>query len=1735
MKRHFLLLSAAVVLCAHSMKAAEPLRVFIRGGVKTHGPNAHEHERFLNDWKVLLTQRGIKTDGAKDWPTAAQIKDVDVIVAYAEEAGDATSEQQKLIEEFTKRGGGLVVIHSASVAMKNSAWWKSIIGGSWVNGKTKWKEGPMDLYYVENERLDSQHPITKGASNFHLDDEIYYDMDISPDVRVLATSYTPNVPAGKKVAPGGKVNIYDIQPQMWVYEKEKSRAFVSIPGHLYGTFEKPNYRAILLRGIAWVGKRENVDEFCKKEEIDALLYPEGGPQRPADTLKALEIHPDFTLKLVASEPLINKPMNFDWDPAGRMWVAETPEYPNGRRGMRPDYRGKEWKDHGGLVPQPGVQDRPAHDKISILTDTDGDGVMDRKDIFYEGLDLVTGFVFHKDGVIVTQAPDILWLRDTNGDGKADKVEKLYTGLGTQDTHAVINNPRWGWDGWIYCTHGYSASRDVTSGDGTKHFGPINSGVVRFKPDGSAFEQYSSKGGNTWGLEITGDNRVMWTQPTSGQLLMHTVLPEYALARGKVGNLPSYKVVEPSGKAFPLMSWEQMAYVQIDLVGSFTAAAGCVIYDGGAWPAEYNGDYFCTEPTINVVHHTRLTPEGSSYTFHKLPGREQTEFIRSKDMWWRPIEVRVAPDGAVYIGDFYNQAVIHNDTRGPDHNRVNASVRPDRDHYFGRIWRLDHKQAKKLVVPDLSKADAQKLVTALEHPSRAVRMTASRLLSELNPAPGDKPVPGSPVGKEQFGIADMIKLAGDGSKSAEARIAALWTLNNKRSTEPGLLPKLMEDGNAEVRRNAALVAESLDRAGKGLDSVGIAATNAALSKLLADPDPHVRVAALRALASSELSDVAAKALVTAWPKFDDDFQRSAAIGAAAANPAASIGAALDAANPGSLAPLVQQLTQRLADQGDTSAAAKLVISLASKPANADALKRSILETLGKSLKTTPVMTPELSAALGKLLASGASGSALPIAAKWDKAGALKPQVTQLTTGLLAKLNDTTAADDVRLAAGQNLLGLRSINPEALPAVIKTVTSNTSPDLKRQLITALGETADARVGTALAAAFPQLPPEAQSPAFEVLLQRAEWSLALLEAMKSKQVDVTTLGPSNLARLRTHPDKTVSQRANGVLDELLGPTLKAKNEAIAKLTPIVEQAGDAGKGKALFTATCATCHKLDELGADIGPLLTGMGAHGPAELLVAIVDPNREVDPSYTAWNIETKNGQLHSGILARENPASITLKSLAGVEEIKQSDIKSRVNTGRSLMPEGFEALGGEALRDLLTFICGSEAQHFRLVDLSSAFTADTRGGLYNSRDIKAETLPLRKFGIQSVEGIPFNIVDPTKSRTGNNVIVLKGGPGRSFSRTLPQRVEASLGGFKANRLHFLGAVTGWGYGGSDGDTSKVMKATVVYADGQTEELVFSNGAEFADYIGVIDVPGSKLAPGLLAEHQLRWFSKRLERAAPINKLVLESFDTSAAPTIVAVTAENADINATGPGQTTERSQKTATVPTRSEPKALPPASSGPGMQTVRITAVGGGSSHDFKRWFGDADTATLLQAKPRSINYTEKPDALIDLADSDVVYLSLNQAMPPAAQQGIMKFAAAGKGLLLVHPALWYNWADFPEYNRELVGGGAKSHDKYGEFEVEVLDPTHPLMAGLPAKFKISDELYHFVPDPSGTPIKILAQATSPPTGKTFPQVWVTQHPKARIVCITLGHDGKAHELPEFQMLLKNAVRWAAGK
>jgi putative membrane-bound dehydrogenase-like protein len=1397
MKHATLCLLASLVLLATASAEESPLRIFIRSGPKSHGPGAHDHPAFLRDWIPLLNARGAKASGADRAPTQAELDNTDVLLIHRDGGGDFSPEEKEQILRFTQRGGGIVVIHAGCVANSpgGTDFYKQLIGGSWRRGATKWLEGPLHLYFT-----DRANPITKDCSNFAMDDEIYYDMDLDPAVQVLAGAYTPK-PAGARneasakraeslTESGKRVSIYDIQPQVWTYSKDAYRAFVSIPGHYYRNFDRSNFRALLLRGIAWAGKRANVDELCKPDELgDNLRYVEGGPTHPDKAHQHLEVHPDFNLSLVASEPLVNKVMNVDWDAEGRLWVCETPEYPNGLRTLNSD----PWKDSGSLAPN--ASQREPQDKISWLEDTNGDGVMDKKHVFADRLELVTSFVFHKKGVIACAAPDIWLLEDTQGSGVCDKRTKLYTGLGDRDTHAVINNMRWGLDGWIYATNGYSTSPKVTNGDGSKDFGGYTSGVIRFKPDGSAFEQYSSKNSNTWGLQMTWDGECFFTQPTCGEVLMHVALPEPILAKGKLPGTNSYNVLVKGQRTFPLMKWREQAYVQIDQVGYYTAAAGCAIYEGGAWPAPWNYSYFTTEPTINIVSHFNVSQDGPSYRAQREKGREESEFIRSKDLWFRPIETRVGPDGALYVVDFYNQAVIHNDTRGPQHGPANAAIRPDRDHYFARLWKVQHKHAATLEIPNLEASNLPQLIhTVQHHPNAQTKWSALRLLRE----------------------------------------------------------------NHSPER----VAEALNR-----------------------PNGSRPEAAFHTASAQAASPEGRQQILLSFASASDPWTQSALVAAATTYALETLSAAFEFKAPDKLTPLAAALASALLSKDANSASALLSIA-AKAPPQAATLRDAVLQSLAVS--SVPLHNLDASAleAIRSLLASAeTAGNTLPIVARSGKADTLSSLLTGVIQRLLSTLQDASMATPFRATAAANLLPVQSLNPSILPTIADTLSKDPSDSLKSLLLETLGTRTEPEIGTLLVTTFNALPAVLQNTAFNQLLKRPEWARALLAALQKGEIKSTDLGPANLARLRTHPNKAVAQSAEKILSAVGSPAYAEKNKLLASLTPQVERTGgDVERGKTLFSAACAICHKLGDLGAEVGPSLNGMGAHAAADLLVAIVDPNREVDPSFLAWNVIKKNGETLAGVIGQENSSILQLRSPGGIIEIPKDQIASRENTKRSLMPEGFEGIGPDGLRDLIAFIQSSETQ-FRVANLASAYTADTRGGLFISPDSKRDTIAFKKFGSLSVRGIPFTVMDPQKSASGANIIVLRGGPDKSvFSKSFPKQVEVPFQA-EAAKLHLLSGVGGWAGGGFQPKGTLVLTVTAFFEDGHSEEFQLRDGDHFADYNGNASAPNSLEAPDLLSHGQIRVISLPLKKRGTLKSVRLESADSVAAPVIAAMTADS----------------------------------------------------------------------------------------------------------------------------------------------------------------------------------------------------------------------------------------------------------
>jgi uncharacterized protein len=1407
----------AALVPASAAPKAEPLRVFIRASEKTRGPGEHDYPRFLQDWTRLLNERGAVATGALRFPTREELDRTDVLIVYAANGNNMAPADRANLERFLKRGGGQVALHDG-ICGTNSAWSKTWMGGVVQDGRTNWSKGLTGVYLQ-----DHPHPITKGVANFDLPEELAHKVQVTREVEVLASTFH---------------TAKEIIPQMWAYEKRKARSFVSLLGHNYASFDLPHYRGLVLRGIAWAGKRD-VDSLLRPDELASFRYPEGGPTAPGKAAAKIQVNREFDLNLVAAEPTVVKPIYIDWDPRGRLWAAVTPEYPF-----------KEDKT-------------PARDAIVILDDTDADGLMDRRRVFYEGLKLVTSFVFHRDGVIVSQAPEILFLRDTDGDGKADKKEVLFKGFGTYDTHAVINNLRWGLDGWVYGAQGYSGtqSTNVVNARGQK-FGKIGNGIFRFRPDGTAMEQVSSYNGNSWGLDFNADGELFFSK-ANGPHINHVVMPERYLSRGKLGTVTSDKSIEDHEKVSPVFTDPRHEYVQVAPVGVFTAASGCTIYTGGAWPEKYNGSAFVCEPTVHIVHEDVITT--SEHPTFEATRRDEAEFIAGSDLWFRPVHTRIGPDGAMYLLDFYNQAISHNDIRGVDHGKGNAAVRPDRDHQHGRIWRIQHKQARRHEVPALDSAAPSQLVRALQHPNAWVRMTAQRLLAE----------------KQDRSVAPELAVLLT-NRATFVRLHALWTLHALNALTETNLIAAVADRHPAVQNNALRVVPEL----RAAPSTNVIHT---VLKQLKDTAERTRLDAILALTQWPPN----KETITAVHKLFSDLKdakeswaKSGILGVARLAPTNFIRASFASDKSDNYRELVAPLVEDFIEAKNAGATTWVLAHVARQAPAANKLKIKVLEEFAKNLDDyAPPSSTNIEAAIKNLIKTESRSvkiAAYPLVAHYDKRGAFATDLKGLRKTLLAELEKEKVKDEDRNAFIGSVMTIKALHPEIISRLDDLLETGVSKEVQKKIITELAGTTSPLVAETLIKNFGNLRTESKQLALGTLLKRSEWTFALLDAVAAKKIALDDLGVHAPNRLLTHPDKQVARKAAAIIEGIRGPQIREKNALLATLRPYFNKPADLKNGKELFEKNCIVCHKFGDKGKDVGPNLTGVGLHGESVLLTHILDPNRVVEGNFVSYNLITKNDNEYTGLIKSENAEKVVLKNLEAEIEVRRADIVSLKSSGLSLMPDGLEALGGKNIRDIVGYLAATVPKGFRPLDLGGAFTADSRKGLYEVQG-DSPSLDFKQFGIVMVDNIPFNIVNPAASARGQNVVVLKGGSG--FAKTLPQRVELPVGS-KANKIYVLGGVAGWGFpfGEPDAQDIPAAKARLEYADGKTEEVIWKNGEEFADYVRPYEVPGSKAAGDLLNVGQLRWFSIVPKRRAEIKRITLESFDNRVAPTFVAMTAQ-----------------------------------------------------------------------------------------------------------------------------------------------------------------------------------------------------------------------------------------------------------
>ncbi|MBI3461707.1 MAG: c-type cytochrome [Planctomycetes bacterium] len=1186
------------------------------------------------------------------------------------------------------------------------------------------------------------------------------------------------------------------------------------------------------------------------EYVDAKIayYPPGGDRRgggdwnkmqvplsPEESLKHYVMPEGFRLELFAAEPQIGKPICMNWDERGRLWIAETVDYPNEKR---PDAEGR--------------------DRIRICEDTDGDGRADKFTVFAEQLSIPTSLTFSRGGIIVHQAPQTLFLQDTDGDDRADVRQVLIDGWGTRDTHAGPNNLQYGLDNWIGGMVGYSGFEGEVGGERHRFV----QGFYRFRPDGSKLEFLRSTNNNTWGIGFSEEGLVFGSTANRNPSVYLPIPNRYyesvrGWSAGQLGGIADTHLFQTFAEKVR----------QVDHHGGYTAAAGHALYTARTYPQTYwNRLAFVTEPTGHLVGVFVLERDGSD--FHSS---NRFNLLASDDEWAAPIMAEVGPDGNVWVIDWYNYIVQHNPTPvGFETGPGNAYETDLRDKKHGRIYRLVYGADQQAGRFSLQDATPEQLVETLRHPNLFWRRHAQRLLVER----GDQDV-----------VPRLIELARDpGADEIGLNVGvihALWTLHGlgvldgERADATVAATGALAHRSAGVRRNAALV----------LPRTAESATALLDSGLLEDADSQVKLAALLALSEMPADGRAGQAVAAFLRKpenANDRWLPDAATSAAAAHDlhflkAIAAGEPVQSAN---LTAAVGVVAGHYARGAPTNSVGEVLAVLADgNPASAETVVAGLAR--GWPKETRADLDPAANESIDRLLnrlTTGGKGQLITLAMSLGS-NRLEPHAKEIASKLIAAVADEQQSGDARIAAARQLIQFRPGDAEVVQELMKVVTPRIEPALAAGIIASLESSTAAELGSALIDRLPELPPSAGAAVMRVLLSRADSARALLEAIDSGKVQWSDLTLDQRQALAVYPDRRVAFRARDLLRRGGGLPNADRQLVLDELMPLAKQTGDVERGKLLFKNQCAKCHTHSGEGTKVGPDLTGMAVHPKEELLTHIIDPSRSVEGNYRAYTVVTQDGRVLIGMLASETRTSIELFDSEGKQQaILREEIDALSASSKSIMPEGFEKqVKPEELVDLLEFL--SAKGRFLPLPLEKAATVVTTKAMFHSGENGPDRLIFDDWKPKTAFGVPFQVIDPGSGATRNAILL--NGPNGTLPPKMPQavRVPCNTG---AKAVHLLSGVSGWGYPlGRAGSVSMIVR--LHYADGQAEDYPLLNGEHFADYIRRVDVPKSQLA-FMLRGQQLRYLAIEPQRDAVIKEIEFRKGDDQSAPIVMAATVE-----------------------------------------------------------------------------------------------------------------------------------------------------------------------------------------------------------------------------------------------------------
>lgn len=1032
-----------------------------------------------------------------------------------------------------------------------------------------------------------------------------------------------------------------------------------------------NFPFIASGGARKVLRVQAVALFCISLTVALPSRAFESPATPESALAAFQHDPEVRVELVVAEPLVFQPCALAWDAAGRLFVVENRDYPTG--------------------PSPG---QPSAAAIIRLDDTDGDGRMDRRTLFATNLTYPNGLMPWNGGLIVTCAPDILFLKDTDGDGYADVQRVLLTGFSTNgSTQLRVSHPLLGPDGWIYITSGLTRPGKISA---PEHPGrpAVDIGTdARFNPFTLEIEPVGGRGqfGQTFdeaGNRFHCMNRVH---------IQQTVIAPRYLARNPnytgadaVQNVPETMVTDLLGGAnqnfaarlYPIS--ENLTTADSH-VGTFTAACAVHVYRGNALPAQYRGDAFACDPTANLVHRDRLTEVGPTFASRMV--NEGREFLASPDDWFRPVFLADGPDGALYVCDMYRKTIEH-----PDYLPVEVRKRTDfiSGRNRGRIWRITGLNAKSrpTTEPWPAQASREALVQMLGQANVWQRETVQRLLIE---SPGSEvfraveaawPLPDA-AELEQRG--NVLRAEGWSALATKTDSSAdLFRLNALRTLA---ILTTQATSNQFTRFTATAAREEAQKQlAKYVQAAALAANpllreNAwrvvaehpwsgahipmeLLPQLATDPNPRARFW----LALSLNAHFAGKARI-------DPITVLAQLASRDGQDRWMRAAMLSGLDPQTQS--AWRLARELVQRTESPAPVEFWSDLG-QVLGAEQLEAATTNLCDLLAPPDVPATPWRIAALEGVLES---------ARRRGTTASLPAAVQNRFTPVAAQL---AAAHSESVATRKAAIGfLASVDPAAATtALLPRLTASEPTELQTAAVRALtslpGETAVQEL--LRLEHWNTLSPNTRGAALTALLAQPRHTRELLAAMAAQRLPENMLSHAQREALRHHRDAEIRETARQLF---AAAATGDRMAAYEKARAVLDLTGQAVNGHKVFATHCASCHRLDREGYNVGPDLLGIRNQPKESILLHIVHPNYEVVAGFNACTIECQDGRELTGLIIGETPTSVTLRQAQGLEETVPRSGISRLTVGQlSLMPEGLEeAMTPQELADLLACLKG----------------------------------------------------------------------------------------------------------------------------------------------------------------------------------------------------------------------------------------------------------------------------------------------------------------------------------------------------------------------------------------------------------------------------------------------------------------